>query len=304
MALMGDTDAALRACEASIEVARATGVVLYEGVGHLGRGQAALASGDASAARAEFGRALELTGPLPGVTVGALVGLAAADLALGDLDAARQHADEAVAQTTGTRAHRDHGSALLASAFVAAGDKADARAEDLAHQSLAVVSDAGDKVAVVDALELLAALATRRDSPAEAVRLYGAADALHRMIGYRRYAIQQNHYESSIATLRGAIATDTFEQTWAEGATLTIDEAAAYANRRRGRRKRPSSGWASLTPSERDVAQHVADGLANKEIAQRLFVSRRTVQTHLTNIYRKLDITSRTQLVAEVARHR
>jgi len=62
------------------------------------------------------------------------------------------------------------------------------------------------------------------------------------------------------------------------------------------------SGVASLTPSERRVAQMAADGLTNREIAQTLFVTTRTVEVHLTSTYRKLDITSRSQLAAELGR--
>jgi DNA-binding NarL/FixJ family response regulator len=47
----------------------------------------------------------------------------------------------------------------------------------------------------------------------------------------------------------------------------------------------------------------VSEGLANKDIATRLFISPRTVQTRLTHVYVKLDITSRVQLVQEAARH-
>ena len=68
-------------------------------------------------------------------------------------------------------------------------------------------------------------------------------------------------------------------------------------------RFRPSSGWGSLTPTERDVVQLVSEGLANNDIAGRLFISPRTVQTHLTHVYTKLGLTSRVQLVQEAARH-
>ena len=73
---------------------------------------------------------------------------------------------------------------------------------------------------------------------------------------------------------------------------------------RRGTRGRPKFGWASLTPAEQAVASLVADGLTNPQIGDRLYVSRRTVQTHLAHVFAKLDIASRAQLAAEVARWR
>jgi DNA-binding NarL/FixJ family response regulator len=58
------------------------------------------------------------------------------------------------------------------------------------------------------------------------------------------------------------------------------------------------SGVDSLTPSERRVAELAATGPTNREIAQTLFVTQRTVEVHLTSIYRKLGISSRSQLAA------
>jgi DNA-binding CsgD family transcriptional regulator len=84
---------------------------------------------------------------------------------------------------------------------------------------------------------------------------------------------------------------------------MTMEEAIAYAARGRGERKRPTAGWESLTPAERNVARLVGDGLDNAEIAGRLFVSARTVQSHLTRIYTKLGVTSRVRLANEAARH-
>jgi DNA-binding CsgD family transcriptional regulator len=56
------------------------------------------------------------------------------------------------------------------------------------------------------------------------------------------------------------------------------------------------SGAASLTPSERRIAAMASEGLTNREIAQALFVTPRTVEMHLSNAFRKLRIASRTQL--------
>ena len=94
-----------------------------------------------------------------------------------------------------------------------------------------------------------------------------------------------------------------FDAAWAEGAALSTEEAIAYAQRGRGARKRPASGWASLTPAERDVVRLVSEGLANKDIATGLFVSPRTVETHLSHVYAKLGLTSHLQLAQEAARH-
>ena len=61
---------------------------------------------------------------------------------------------------------------------------------------------------------------------------------------------------------------------------------------------------ACLTPAEQAVAGLVADGLTNPQIGARLYISGRTVQTHLVHIFAKLDIASRAQLAVQVTRHR
>jgi DNA-binding CsgD family transcriptional regulator len=127
----------------------------------------------------------------------------------------------------------------------------------------------------------------RRHHP-EAAWLFGAADAVRQRGGLVRFKIFDAFFEFSAAALRDALGEKDFESTWAEGAALSTVEAIAYAQRRRGERKRPSTGWASLTPTERDVVRLVSEGLANNDVAARLCVSPRTVQTHLTHVYSKL----------------
>jgi DNA-binding CsgD family transcriptional regulator len=156
---------------------------------------------------------------------------------------------------------------------------------------------------VPDILECLADFACEHGSRREAARLFGAAHGIRQRMGAVRFKIYDAGYEASVATLRDALGEKDFESAWAEGAALSTEEAIAYAQRGRGERKRPTSGWASLTPAERDVVRLASEGLVNNDIATRLFVSPRTVQIHLTHVYTKLGLTSRVQLAQEAARH-
>src|ERR1700681_3990071 len=121
-------------------------------------------------------------------------------------------------------------------------------------------------------------------------------------MGMVRFKVFDADYEDSVAALRNTLGDNDFNASWAEGAALSTEEAIAYAQRGRGERKRPSTGWGSLTPTELDVVRLVGDGLPNKDIATRLFISPRTVQSHLRHVYNKLGLTSRVQLAQEASR--
>jgi pimeloyl-ACP methyl ester carboxylesterase/DNA-binding CsgD family transcriptional regulator len=69
------------------------------------------------------------------------------------------------------------------------------------------------------------------------------------------------------------------------------------------RTRRPATGWEALTDAERRVAHLVAEGLANREVAERLYVSRYTVETHLKHVFAKLGLSSRTELAALAPRN-
>jgi DNA-binding CsgD family transcriptional regulator len=68
-------------------------------------------------------------------------------------------------------------------------------------------------------------------------------------------------------------------------------------------RRRPDTGWDALTPTERTIAYLVADGQSNPDIAAGLFLSRNTVQTHVSHILAKLGARSRTEIATEVTSH-
>jgi len=67
---------------------------------------------------------------------------------------------------------------------------------------------------------------------------------------------------------------------------------------KRGSRRRPTTGWESLTDSEHRVLELVREGLTYRQVAERLFVSRRTVETHVARVFRKLGVGSRAELSA------
>jgi DNA-binding CsgD family transcriptional regulator len=224
---------------------------------------------------------------------------AQAALARGDLIAARRLADEAVTVNSGFHLSL----ALTTRAGVAIAQGEPEQADRDAHDALATAASTGAYGAAPETLECLAALAVGAGSHREAARLFGAAEVIRQRGGLVRFKIFDAFFEFPVAALRDAMGEKDFESAWAEGAALSTDEAIAYAQRRRGERKRPTSGWASLTPTERDVVRLVSEGLANNDIATRLFVSPRTVQTHLTHVYTKLGLSSRVQLAQEAARH-
>jgi DNA-binding CsgD family transcriptional regulator len=177
------------------------------------------------------------------------------------------------------------------------------RGERDAHDALTCAADTGAHVDLPDIFECLAGLAEDASSHCEAARLFGAAHGMRQRTGAVRFKVWGAGYKASVTALRNAMGEQQFESASTTGAALSTDEAIAYAQRGRGERKRPTSGWDALTPPERDVVRLVSEGLANNDIATRLFVSPRTVQTHLTHVYTKLGLTSRVQLVQEAARH-
>ncbi len=193
--------------------------------------------------------------------------------------------------------------ALTARARVALAEGDAEAAERDAHEALACAADIEVQLNLPEILDIIARLAAQAESYPEAARLYGAAEAIRQRNGEVRYLIFQPDVEAAIAVLRDTMGENDFDAAYAEGAALSTTEAIAYAQRGRGERKRPSTGWASLTPAELDVVRLVSEGLGNKEIATKLFISPRTVETHLTHVYTKLGLASRVQLAHEAARH-
>src|SRR5271165_2344937 len=298
LAYQGDTAAARAAADAAVESAADLGG-LVAGLAYWALGAAALAAGDAATAENATEAARQHLSALPQAAAKGRVHNAEAALAGGDLVAARRWADDAVSTMTGAFLSE----ALTARARVAIAHGEPDGAERDAHDALAGAAEVEAYLFIPDILECLGALAGDAGSHREAARLFGAAHGIRESIGVVRFKVWDTGYQASVAALRDAMGDSDFDSAWAEGAALSTEEAIAYAQRGRGRGKRATSGWASLTPTERDVVRLVSEGLGNNDIAARLFVSPRTVQTHLTHVYTKLGLSSRVQLAQEAARH-
>jgi predicted ATPase/class 3 adenylate cyclase/DNA-binding CsgD family transcriptional regulator len=298
LAYAGDTNGARAAAIAAVEAAADFGEFNH-GFAFAALAVANLAAGDVEAAARAGEAAWQRMNMQPELAVVNVIPLAEIALVQGDLTAARRRADDAVSVAQGLHVTQ----ALVTRARVAIAQDDRDQAERDAHDALNRAAALGGQRIVPDALECLAALAVGTGAHQEAARLFGFAQALRSRTGLVRFKIYDAAYEASVAALREALGDNEFEAVRAEGEALSLDEAIAYTQRGQGERKRPSTGWASLTPAELNVVRLVAEGLPNKDVAARLFVSARTVQAHLSHVYSKLGLSSRVQLAQEATRH-
>ena len=182
-------------------------------------------------------------------------------LALGEPDAARRLSDEEVELARSFGAPRALGVALRAAGLVAGGQ----RGEVLLREAIAVLAGPDNRLEHARTQADLGAVLHRRNHLADARRLL-------------RQAVDTAHHLGAVALVRQA----------------ETDLRATGAKPRRVR----LTGLEALTARERRIAELAADGLTNREIAQTLFVTDRTVEGHLTNVFTKLGVRSRTSLPA------
>jgi predicted ATPase/DNA-binding CsgD family transcriptional regulator len=191
-----------------------------------------------------------------------------------------------------------HGRAVLAAVEAAATGE-----ENRWHDALSLALDHHLRLIAVDALEGIGVAAARNESWAESLRLLASADRLRDDTSYRwRFGFEQHAVDAARAAAHNALGEDAARAAHADGRDLDWRQAADYARRARGERKRPHHGWASLTPTELQVVALVAEGLTNSQIGDRLFISHSTVKTHLEHIFAKLGVRRRSELAAETAR--
>jgi len=176
---------------------------------------------------------------------------------------------------------RDQAAELAATELALAERFGAPRTLTVARRAVALAA-AGDDERIERLRAAIAAVAAP-DAPVERARCQVDLGAALRRAGHRRDAREPLRAALDAASAAGALA------------LAARAEAELQATGARPRRVR-LSGADALTPSERRVAELAAAGRSNPEIAQLLFVTRRTVETHLTSAYRKLDVSSREQL--------
>jgi DNA-binding CsgD family transcriptional regulator len=184
---------------------------------------------------------------------------------------------------------------------VAARQLGDPAAYDLLHDSLGYLADKQILLGVPLALETLGGLLIGEGQAPEAARLMAAAETLRAETGQGRLPGDQQRSRADVRIGEQELGPG-WAEAWTEGSGLTAVQAVAYARRARGGRKRPTTGWDSLTPTELQVVELAAQGLTNPEIGKRLFIGRGTVKTHLAHVFAKLNVRSRTELAAAASR--
>ncbi len=176
-------------------------------------------------------------------------------------------------------------------------------AHGLACEGLAAAFEGGHFLWVVELLELVAITCSELGSPSEAARLLGAAEAQRDLTSYVRRPSAAAEVAAVLSAMRSDLGDDPLDQMMSAGRALSVEQAVGHALRGRGRRRRASSGWDSLTSSERRVASLVGLHLTNAEIGERLFISTATVKSHLNRVFAKLGVSNRRELVAIAQPH-
>jgi predicted ATPase/DNA-binding CsgD family transcriptional regulator len=157
-------------------------------------------------------------------------------------------------------------------------------------------------------LEGLAVVAASRGEAGRSARLFGAAEASMEEAGgpvYNYYMPDRSLYERTQAAARSRLDDAAWTAAWAEGRAMSPEEAVEHALEQEEAPEftAPEPYPSGLSAREAEVLRLVAGGLTNAEVAEKLFLSSRTVGWHLSSIYRKLGSHSRTEAARFAAEH-
>jgi len=265
---------------------------------------AAYASGDLEAARAAAAEIVQTSrgrGSHWDESLGEwLLGLVAHDQK--DNDDARAHLERSRALSIEPRLPFPLGRSMLGLAALAEEHEDLDEAWELAHDGLEVLDGYGDRVGAAAGLEQIAGLALPLGEPERSLRLLAVSDRFHTETGIVRLPQDSERFARAHDAASAALDPADATAAWDAGGELTLADGVAYARRGRGERRRPPTGWASLTPVERAVVRLVAEGHSNAGIGERLFISVNTVKKHLIHVYAKVEVDGRADLAAQVAR--
>jgi DNA-binding CsgD family transcriptional regulator len=181
------------------------------------------------------------------------------------------------------------------------------RAADLFEQCLRLKRAVDDRFGTASNLEALAWIAASEGDARRAATLLGAAAALSQAMGGTLLAPRNPDLlgarEQCEQQTRRALGNAAFTAAFRYGTDLTFEDAIAY-----GLEEKPhatpstaDTDETTLTRREREVAELIAKGLTNKEIATRLVISQRTAEGHVEHILVKLGFTSRARIAAWAA---
>lgn len=230
-------------------------------------------------------------GALPQPTVACLTSLADLARERGDRVEARALLDEAwaLARSVGHRLWLRN--VLTSRIVLACADGEPARAAELCWKSVRLAREAADRTALsarwIDALAYSAVVLGQHDA---AARLFGHADALRAEIGAALPPVERPLRERALAAIGAVLGTRA-------GATADPSIASLFALAERLFAP-PQPSAIVLSRREREVASLVVRGMSNRAIAERLVLGERTVETHVTRVLRKLDVTSRHGIAA------
>ena len=234
------------------------------------------------------------------------------EFAEGHLDAARAHKEEGLAILRSLGANEAVGLALLGLAHVARKDGDDARLLELLEESAAILRDTASP-GLVDWLSFVGRVQVQRGEVAVGVRLLAAGDSEGPRFGSQRalfYLLPRDELGASLTAANSALGDAAFRTAWAEGKSMTTDQAVATAlpqleiiRTARLRGRRDSGSMSLLTTRQEEVAVLVAEGLTNRQIAERLVITPRAAAAHVEHILDKLGAGSRTQIGVWIAEH-
>ncbi|REF36260.1 ATP-binding protein [Thermasporomyces composti] len=175
------------------------------------------------------------------------------------------------------------------------------RATSAVRESLRLHHSLDNRFGVVLALEVSAWIAATDGRYDRAARLLGALGARRKSLraSMPSYGYLARYHNECVERTRQALGEEAYEEALRHGAELSLEQAVAYGLKQRSTRVAAKrAGEPVLTRREREVAELIAQGRSNKEIANQLVISQRTAESHVENILVKLGFTSRAQIAA------